>query len=476
MNKFFSGIAVAALVLTPWAITSPAHAATTLKVQRAFGDGPVTIPAGVDRVVIGFHGRKGNTVRVAQPCDRVALRGPSGTVEKWLRGAWRLPTSGRYAFLLTGCRTQTKTSAQLTKIRLRSLRVDGAPRVVVDRSRGAYGEWTTVVVPSRGRVQVRLTSTPKEAPWCTLFVKGYPMLDVANWHQEYELSPRVIYLEAGVPVSNELGTMAPWSGGETPVPHAGQRVVLGPCENGLRARATKTRLVPGVVDGAPVAVAPERRYQEVGVRFTSSGDQWVTATVAGPLASRSLATLALTGPDGSTLVGLNHATFGGFPDLWYLPEAGSYGLMVRTDAEHRSGTVALSSVRELAAQVPSDGQPLAFAAEKPGEWVVATGQLVDPPRALAAEAVGTTEWRAFADLLPLQLCRSAFCADGSSAYLSPESPTNYFPLSTEGRYLFLVAFGPGQTGTVSLRVTAPPAPGGQPASTPISRGTALPRL
>ena len=282
MNKFFSGLAVVALLLTPLAITSPAQA-VTLKVHREYGQGPVTIPAGVDRVEIVFHGRKGNTVRVGQPCDKATLRGPSGRVGRWLRGAWELPASGQYSFLLTGCKAQKKASAQLTKIRLQPLPVDGDPRVVVDRSRGAYGEWTTVVVPPRGRVQVRLTSTPKDAPWCALYLEGAPMLDVANWHQEYERSPRVIYLEAGVPVSNELGTMAPWSG-EPLVPRAGQRVVLGPCEDGLRARATRTRLVPGTLDGAPVAVAAERRYQEVGVRFTSAGDQWVTAAVDGPLA------------------------------------------------------------------------------------------------------------------------------------------------------------------------------------------------
>jgi hypothetical protein len=475
VNRLLSALAVAALVVSALAVMSPAQAEGTLKAHREYGEGPVIIPPGVDRVILGFRGRKGDIVRVAQPCDRVALRGPSGTVDRWLRGAWRLPSSDGYAFVLTGCQTLTKAFAQLTKIRLRSLRVDGAPRVVVDRSRGAYGEWTTVVVPRRGRVQVRLTSTPQEAPWCALYVEGYPMLDMANWHQEYESSPRAIYLKAGVPVSNELGTMAPWGGG-TPVPRAGQRVVLGPCEDGLRARATRTRLVPGTLDGAPVAVAAERRYQEVGLRFRSASDQWVTATVEGRLTSRSMPELALTGPDGSTLVGLKHATFGGFPDLWYLPEAGSYRLMVRTDAEHRTGTVSLSSVRELAAEVPSDGQPLAFTAQEPGEWVVAIGELFDPPRALSAEAVGTTEWQAFADLLPLQLCRSAFCADGSSAFLSPESSTSYFPLSVAGRYLYLVAFGPGQTGTVSLRLTAPPAPGAQPARTPISRGTALPRL
>ena len=40
----------------------------------------------------------------------------------------------------------------------------------------------------------------------------------------------------------------------------------------------------------------------------------------------------------------------------------------------------------------------------------------------------------------------------------PSRRTNYFPLPVEGRYLFLVAFGPGQTGTVSLRLNPPSSP------------------
>jgi hypothetical protein len=178
--------------------------------------------------------------------------------------------------------------------------------------------------------------------------------------------------------------------------------------------------------------------------------------VAGLLAERSLTPLGLTGPDGSTLVGLNHATFGGFPDLWYLPEAGRYRLTARTDREHETGSISVSSVRELDAEMPADGQPLAFTALKPGEWVLATGRLDHPPYQLSAEAEAATEWQAFASILPLQLCRGAFCGDHTSAFLSPQSPTNYFPLGVEGRYLFLVAFGVGQTGTVSLRL-APPA-------------------
>ena len=122
--------------------------------------------------------------------------------------------------------------------------------------------------------------------------------------------------------------------------------------------------MPATIDGAAVTVAAERRYQEVGVRFTSAGDQWVTATASGALARRSLTQLALTSPDGSTLVGLNTATVGSL-DLWYLPEPGRYRLTVRTDRSTRPGA---SPCRASASStpVPADGQPLAFTAQEPG--------------------------------------------------------------------------------------------------------------
>ena len=75
---------------------------------------------------------------------------------------------------------------------------------------------------------------------------------------------------------------------------------------------------------------------------------------------------------------------------------------------------------------------------------------------LSAEATGATDWRAYANLLPFQLCRGAFCADCSQCL--PHTQVGRRATSRcqfEGRYVFLVAFGAGQTGTVSLRLTPP---------------------
>ena len=403
-----------------------------------------------------FHGRKGDPVRIDEPCDKVSLRGSSGKVARWIGGAWRLPSAGRYAFVLTGCEAKKKSSAQLTKIRLRPLVVNGDAKVLTYRGRGAYEDWAKVVVPHHGRVQVRPTSPGQVSPWGALYLGDAPVLNIWTWHQEYELSPKAVYLEAGAPVANSWAdvpdrgaTRAP--GG--PTGHPAPRREPGPRprhQNPLGARHARRR---GRGGGRRAAL------QEVGVRFASQGDHWVTAAVNGRLESRSMPSLALTGPDGSTLVGLNHATYGsgGSPELWYLPEAGSYRVTVRTDPDHQSGTLSLASVRELAVEMPTDGQPLAFTAQKPGEWVLASGQLPDQPYTLSVEAVGATSWRASAHVVPLEVCRGAFCGDGTSATLTPKFPTSsYPPLQSAGSWIFVVGFGPGHTGTVSLRLTAPP--------------------
>lgn len=237
MFRYVSGGLALALLLTvagtpaPAPATAPSGAqAVTLKVQREYGDGPVTITPGVERLRLAFHGRKGNTVALNETatrdgsCGNVSLRGPSGKVERWLRGAWRLPASGRYSFVVTRCDAKHKAVAQLTKIRLRQLRADGEARVVKPGGGGAFEVWTTVVVPRRGRVQVRPTAPPSEAPWCAMYLEDAPMLNIATWHQEIERAPQAIYVEAGVPVSNEQGTMA-LATGELLVPQQ----VNGPC-------------------------------------------------------------------------------------------------------------------------------------------------------------------------------------------------------------------------------------------------------
>ena len=102
---------MAALLLTPLAITSPAPAAMpsssqaeTLRVQREYGDGPVTIPPGVERLRLTFHGREGNKVALIEsatlydPCGKVSLRGPSGKVAAVARG--RLEPSGSRTLLV----------------------------------------------------------------------------------------------------------------------------------------------------------------------------------------------------------------------------------------------------------------------------------------------------------------------------------------------------------------------------------------
>jgi hypothetical protein len=317
----------------------------------------------------------------------------------------------------------------------------------------AYVDMATVVLPRRGRVQVRPPTTGTQpSGWDAAYVKGAPRLHLGEWHQDRVMTS--FYLEGGAPVANELAELT--FPDPVLVPQAGERVIFSPIERRVRVRATKTLSVPGTLDGAAVPVSAKRPFQEVGVRFESEGDQWVSATVTGPLVSRSQRSPALVGPGGRTLVGSTNATTGGngvAPDLWYLPEAGSYRFMVRTDPRHDSGSVQLSSVRELDAEMPLDGQPLTITAQTPGEMVLATGELSDVSYTFSAESTNATGWLGYANSLPFLPCRSSFCDGSTSGFASPQIPTYFFPLRREGRWVFVVAFDPGQTGTVRLRMT-----------------------
>ena len=448
MNKFLSGLAVVALLFTPLAITS--RPGGHLEGEPRVRAGPGDHSAGVDRVEIVFHGGRNMVVS----CSR-ATRRPCGS--SWTGGSvapWRLEAASpvMLSIVLTGCEAKRKPSPQLTKIRLRPMAVDG-DAVVLDNGSPAYTDWGNVVVPRHGRVQVRPTSSPTDAPWCSLYLEGAPWLDIANWHAEYERSPRAIYLEAGSPVANELGEMSPTA--EPLVPQAGQRVILLPCEKHLRARATRSARCPPRSTARPWALAAERRYQEVGVRFTSAGDQWVTATVGGPLAGRSLTQLALTGPDGSTLVGLNTATVGSV-DLWYaagardLPADGADGPGARDREHHR--------VERPRARRRDAGRRPAAGLHRPGAGGVGAGH--GPAGRAAVRAVRRGRRVPPTGGRTRTSCPSS-CAVAPSARTTAVPPSHpsgrrhYFPLSFEGRYVFLVAFGAGQTGTVSLRLTPP---------------------
>jgi hypothetical protein len=257
---------------------------------------------------------------------------------------------------------------------------------------------------------------------------------------------RAVYLESGAPVSNDLGTIDP-----AVVPRAGQRVLLGHSDVPVRVRATKARTVPAAVDGPATRLLANQDFQEVGVRFRSTGDQWVTADVTGRLAERSTGTPALLGPDGAPLVGMGQATNAG-ANLWYLTEPGKYRLMVRTDPRHDAGRVRLQSARELGAELTTDAQPLAVTAQQPGERIVVTsGALTEAPYSLTTETTSGSRWTVRGAPVPFELCRSTFCDQPFGfAYLSPKAPTSQ--LQAAGQWVFVVQFAAGTTGTVTMRL------------------------
>lgn len=420
---------------------------------RRRGDGPAFLGPGVDRLRLAFQGRTGDLVRLDHapdgpvPCRRLMLRRHGRAVAPTYDGIWRLPSTGRFTFVLRRCADVTKgrEQVQLIKMRVRRLTVDGREVGLPRRRSAAYDDAWAMRVPAQGRVQVRSVSR-SDAPFDVLYVPHAPRRSVSSWHQDW--MPTAVFLAAGTPVANERAEMA--SDGTSIVPRAGQTVLLTRGDPASRAVATRTHTDRGALDVAPLRVRAEHAFEEVGASFWSRGDQWVTAVVAGRLGARSLRDLALVGPDGRTVVGLNQASSDHtVPDLWPVSAPGRYRLLVRSDRRHRTGTVALRTVRTIDAPVPDDGSVLTVTAAKPGEWILATGDVPAGFRDVRVTA-GGVDWRVDAHTLPFEPCRSAFCdAFGGTHVLPGKGPGL---VRGPGRFAYLVAFGAGHGGTVQLNL------------------------
>ena len=234
MNKFFSGLAVVALLLTPLAIASPARA-VTVKVQREYGQGPVTIPAGVDRVEIVFHGRRGTRPgrRAVRQGVAAGPVGTGGSVDR--RYLEDFPAPGRYSFVLTRCRAHEEASARRRRSVSGRCPSTATPRCL--RYRGTSGSWARRGSPSaRSRA-----GTAHRGAYGVALVRPVPPGRALAGHRE--LAPGARTFAAGrVPRGRRargqrLGTMA--TSVEPLVPRAGQRVILLPSNSRVRARATQ---------------------------------------------------------------------------------------------------------------------------------------------------------------------------------------------------------------------------------------------
>jgi hypothetical protein len=220
-------------------------------------------------------------------------------------------------------------------------------------------------------------------------------------------------------------------------------------------------------------------FREVQVEFDGSAGEWVHLERVGA-PTTPFADPVLVDPTGHQL--LNPTLV--YHPYWQLPLSGHYRVMLATGEAPFSGTVRVRRMRLLPQVMPTDGSPLTFAASTPGEWMLASFSLPESDlHAIHVESfTAEGDWSAFVDREERYLCvGSPFdCGTGTYAVATAEhlvsATFNYWVPA--GSWVVVVRMATGQTGSVTLSLpptTAFPRP--QPsARTPISRGTALPRL
>jgi len=132
-----------------------------------YADGPVRPRPGGREVTLLLDGKRGHRVQLAtkeagpSSCNTTRLRGPSGVVKRQDSGLWRLPRTGRYRLELVPCWGWDLAYADLTRVRLVPLEVDGEP--VTLRRRAGVVDLGMLDVPQTGRVMVRAWATGY--PW-----------------------------------------------------------------------------------------------------------------------------------------------------------------------------------------------------------------------------------------------------------------------------------------------------------------------
>ena len=452
VKRILVASAVACLSLMPVgtgpavSVASPARALT---VVREYGDGPVQVPSGVQRVRIAFHGRSADKVRLrTQDSCPVALRRAGGRVVKPFTSAasfWKLPARGSYVFSYRRCASAYHPRLQLEKLVTHRLLVDGDPTSLPHR-RG-YVDAALLRVPPTGRVQVTPTRR-HQAGWDTVMLP-----DGTEGDLEFSLGA---YVEAGLPVSDGLGALNPDDEPLAPV-HAGDRllfIALG----AMDAQATSAIVVPAVLDGAAVTVTNGGvPFRETQAEFDGVAGQWVHLERVGVPATYGFDP-GLVDPQGRQL--LNPTSV--YHPYWQLPVTGRYRVQVPTSPSSFSGTLRVRTVRVLTEPMPTDGSPLTFTASTPGEWMLARFSLstgdIRSIHLHAAEASG--DWSAFVDREQRYLCTPMGpldCGTGTYATVDATHPDSG-PLNLwnpTGPWVMVVRTATGQGGTVT--VSLPPA-------------------
>ena len=414
-----------------------------------YADDPVRPRPGGREVTLLLDGRRGHRVELATKeagppsCNTTRLHGPSGLVHRQQSGLWRLPRTGRYRLELAPCWGYDLTYADLTRVRLVPLEVDGEP--VTLRRRAGVVDMGTVGVPRTGRVMVRAWATGY--PWSRIIRPGGETL---RYH-----GASLTYFENGQYFHNGFNDVA-----DTVTPG---RHLLVPEKRTLLASAS-TAVTTAVTPEGPAAVLDDGGVpgRERGFTFTGTAGGFYYPDHELP-AWQSGGSGELVGPDGAVVRDWNEQRG------WLLPADGSYTLYVAPSiADTDAGAPVTMRVRR-AVPVPAMQYGVAsrFTVAEPDRWVVAAIDLPAPPYSHLFSAAGSTmtgPWEAILGSPATNRCPPdphgpLGCGDNFFATVGDtvgEAP--YFPWAGVSPHVVVLRPGAGVTGAVDLTVGPRPAP------------------
>lgn len=450
VSRFAARVVAASLLVLP-STASADMSTSTLDVVRQYGDGPVAVPAAVDRATVRFDGQRGDRVRLSggNVCPESLWLG-TRRVRAEASGFFRLPARGEYRMTWPRCAQKRRAvQLQLQLLVVHRLHVD--VRYVRVARRTGYVEAVAVAVPEQGRVRITPSALgTHDDRWAGLVLPDgttYTRRDCA--HDSACEDGDTTFLEAGRPIGGWEGPYAAGPDGQSVVTKAGERVLFltaGPVT--YRARTSAVREVQ--LDGEPIDLGSVRPLQEMVLEADLLAGQWFRVE---RVSGADFLPLRFVRPDGTQEPGPWAGT-----DFWQAPVAGTYRVLAHRWDVPVDAVVRLRSIR-VGPPLPLDGTPVEYAITTPGEWVVAPAPVPGTYTMSVTSRFLGFDWFVDLDARDRYFCDiygSDSCGESEFVHFSRLSPEPG-SLGRDEPATVMVGMVPDQTGSVTLSVS-PPAP------------------
>lgn len=329
----------AAAQAQPQAVAAPR---SVKRVRTSYGAEPVRRDRGRQTVLITFHGKRGDVVRLdTGVSSRLAgsktqlLRGEKAVPSDW-RFFWKLPRSGRFTFRFVPSRKDVGTR-WLQLVKVRALRI-------------GYDETVSLPASKRGFVNaVRFSIADGER--ALLRTQGYAWKTVLNPNGDTDrVAGSLMQFEPGQPVGSTYGLGA----GKRPLGAGNVLVLVG----GKSVSLSRSVLTPLALDGAPVELRGDGELREYAFAVNLPAGTAFHANAHGTSKGRQ----SLTDPHGYG------SSVAPDTDIFWTDEEGEhrFSVILKKGATTR---LTLDSVLDVG-QV-GVGSPVTFTTAEPGQYVVA---------------------------------------------------------------------------------------------------------